>query len=204
MTDVVVRGNGRGLEKVNPSISDKAKNALVNHLTGGMSEERFWATFAQCLVCKQVTLQKNFAFSHKCGAKAFRKVHPYSRNIPGTPSPPSSGSSRSVDSLLSGSSPAPTETAKFDCDEGYGAFGDLEFLGLLIGDELERSPTASLSFSRDAAAISEGDTAGAGSDGYLADDDDEVRADPESEGVPSELDDSFKLLSLIDIIQNTA
>ncbi|TEB28678.1 hypothetical protein FA13DRAFT_1711687 [Coprinellus micaceus] len=207
MTDIVVRGNGRRLEKIDPSVSEKARDALMNELLGGMSEERFWVTFAQCLVCKTVTLRKHFALNHTCAPKRLARG-PYPRRDPDTPSPlPSSGSySESPDPFRS--SPAPTETLEFGCDEGYDVLGDLEFMGLLpsIGDVPEASTFGPLvpqnSPEREAIRT-------ASSDGYLADDD-EVVIDAEDvedapeDGVPSEMEDSFEELPTLTDIMNSA
>lgn len=140
MTDVVVRGPGNrkskvmdmrrggkltgthtGLPKLDPEVAKATKDALMNELVGGMSEQRFWATFVQCLACKAVTLRKNFAIGHVCGGSRDRG-HPYTR--PNSPTPYSTGFSGVS------SSPVPTEIIEHD------VFGNVEYapIGDLQGD----------------------------------------------------------------------
>jgi hypothetical protein len=57
------------LERVHPDSAKKARDALVNELAEGMSEDCFWATFVQCFICKTVTLRKHFAAGHVCERK---------------------------------------------------------------------------------------------------------------------------------------
>lgn len=93
---------------MNPETAKKKNDALMDELRGGMSERKFWATFVQCLICRAITLRKNFAIGHVCGDNSAVQPHasyPHSFDSPfGFPS-----------------SPTPTEVAEYD------VFGEVDF-----------------------------------------------------------------------------
>jgi hypothetical protein len=159
------------MEKIDPKVVEKTKDALMNDVAKGMSESRFWATFAQCLVCKAVTFRKNFALSHVCRRNDGRG-HPYLTSD----SPHASDLHRDVspsgDLSEFPSSPTPTELADYDVFGGVDPF-----------------QTVSLEVDNSSAPD------------HIMVTDDNVAEDDHSDGVPSELtDDDFELPTLAEIM----
>ncbi|KAF6747782.1 hypothetical protein DFP72DRAFT_853988 [Ephemerocybe angulata] len=141
MTDVVVRGKGRALNIQNPVVPTLQRAGALKELVLGVKEERFWALFVQCALCKTVTFRTLAAPStpHRR-----RRHNPYDmrerrlsqRTAPATPqflelvadSPESPGPStylRSPPSVLPSSDDPPTP---------------LEFLNSILG---RRAPSES-------------------------------------------------------------
>ncbi|KAJ3526684.1 hypothetical protein NMY22_g10069 [Coprinellus aureogranulatus] len=122
MTDVVVRGPGGRLEQVHPDVAKKAQDSLMEEIGEGMTEQRFWATFVQCFLCKKVTLRKHFVVGHTCLAKNGRS-HPYARHGFETSRTESEDSD---DHNYMVSSPAPTEIV--ETEDEYDIFEDVEYV----------------------------------------------------------------------------
>ncbi|TEB34013.1 hypothetical protein FA13DRAFT_1789204 [Coprinellus micaceus] len=138
MTDVVVRGSGRRLERVHPNDAKRANEKLMREIAAGMSEDRFWSTFVQCFLCKTVTLRKNFATSHECktASNRARLAQPsFPADEPETPSPLGYHGWQLEDGL---SSPTPTEPVDFDEEDDV--FGEIEYV--LVGGEGSNSTPA--------------------------------------------------------------
>ncbi|TEB22935.1 hypothetical protein FA13DRAFT_1798511 [Coprinellus micaceus] len=176
MTDVVVRGSGKLLEQVRPETAKKADERLVSELVAGMPEDRFWNTFVQCFLCKQVTLRKNFAISHECKTRTpSHGIHPYyPADVPETPSPPASRGLGSGDS-----SPAPTEIIDFDFEEDvFGNVGHVPEAG--EGSSIAEVNLGSQPIPQDAAELEEED---------------------DLDRVPSVLSSDIELPSLIEIME---
>ncbi|TEB25443.1 hypothetical protein FA13DRAFT_1796523 [Coprinellus micaceus] len=127
MTDVVVRGSGRRLEKVHPDSAKEVKDSLVNELTEGMTEDRFWATFVQCLVCKTVTLRKHFAVNHVCGAKQDATWSEAPNDYEGPSSPTSTEREE-------------TEDHDYEPPSDTDVFGDIEYVLMNPFNEVPRAP----------------------------------------------------------------
>ncbi|TEB36976.1 hypothetical protein FA13DRAFT_1787262 [Coprinellus micaceus] len=118
MTDAVIRGkrNSRALQGVKPQ--KEVRQAVVGELTKGVSEERFWATFVQCLFCKKITFRETFGVNHICCVEESNRNKPQRYNPYVTPVQ-KAGPTRSramasrlqtTYTLASISSPAPTLT----------------------------------------------------------------------------------------------
>ena len=55
----------------------------MESLSAGMSEDRFWLTFVQCLACKQVVFRETMPISHKCEmGKEEADTHRYLHHYP--------------------------------------------------------------------------------------------------------------------------
>ncbi|TEB33307.1 hypothetical protein FA13DRAFT_1708645 [Coprinellus micaceus] len=66
MTNAAIRGKrDRVFQVVKPQ--KEVKQTVVRSLAKGISEEQFWATFVQCLVCKDVIFRETFGANHVCG-----------------------------------------------------------------------------------------------------------------------------------------
>lgn len=172
------------MEKLHPGDAKRAREALARQLTEGMPEQQFWATFAQCFVCKAVTLRKDFATSHGCKGRDHRG-HPYAHRHPETPTPHSTGSisedEDDVAEILS--SPAPTDTDFDDTDELD--IGGVEYVFL---DRPAGSTIAS--------ALSAG-TQDVPQDATM--DGDNVSA--QSDGVPSVLSSDIELPTIMELLR---
>lgn len=92
----------------------------MRDLAKGLPEESFWATFVQCLLCKDVIFRETFAANHTCDIDEpqARRYHPYA------PAATMASSSRSTRARVSATrrlqrtyafrispSPVPTEPA---------------------------------------------------------------------------------------------
>ncbi|TEB31574.1 hypothetical protein FA13DRAFT_1709534 [Coprinellus micaceus] len=113
MSDAVIRAKRpRALEIVYPR--KKVNKELIRDLAKGITEERFWATFVQCLICKGIIFRETFGANHVCDIEQpkRRRYSPYPTKQQGGPS----SSKRPVPSRLQRtyafsirSSPTPTE-----------------------------------------------------------------------------------------------
>jgi hypothetical protein len=94
--------------------------SVIRELAKGIPEERFWATFVQCLFCKQVIFCETFGVNHVCGVEGrkSRRYSPYA-----TPAKITSATrSRAVVSRLRRtyalayipSTPTPTVSTEYD------------------------------------------------------------------------------------------
>jgi hypothetical protein len=123
--------NVSGLERVHPGNTKKANEKLIKELSTGMPEDKFWDTFAQCFLCKVVTLRRNFATNHECktaGSSRRGLVQPYfPGDVPETPSP-----SHALHIGGDMSSPAPTEL--IDEENDNDVFADVEYV-LVEGED---------------------------------------------------------------------
>ena len=99
--------------------------AVINELAKGMTEERFWGTFVQCLFCKAVIFRETFGANHACDieTRQSRRYNPY--NAPAK-APMNATRPRAVASRLRRtyalanipSTPIPTVTPFPGIDEG--------------------------------------------------------------------------------------
>lgn len=58
--------------------------SVIEEVIGGVTEQRFYSIFAQCLVCKVVMFREDFAANHAaaCIHNKANKYHPYRRSRP--------------------------------------------------------------------------------------------------------------------------
>lgn len=170
-----------GLQQLHPTDGKKERDAIIGELVEGMPEDRFWATFAQCFVCKAVTLRKDFATTHACGSRD-RRGHPYTRPQPATPTPNQVDSQAWNVPFDMPSSPTSTEAMELDvfADAGY----VFEAEAGLTGPSSSTTGTSAQTFPQDA------EQPQAGLD----------NSPTQSDGIPLELDDGFELPSIAEII----
>ncbi|KAJ3518405.1 hypothetical protein NMY22_g13697 [Coprinellus aureogranulatus] len=142
-----------GLKAVDPIGGRRKQEAIMKQLTTGMSEDRFWETFVQCLVCKDVTFRVAMASgNHTCRvARASRRQHwhPYNRSEGASSghsscsTTPSEGNSTSTESDTESENDTVNSEYRTASEAGDGATEDeCEFINTQrasddLGDEWE-------------------------------------------------------------------
>ncbi|TEB30834.1 hypothetical protein FA13DRAFT_1710106 [Coprinellus micaceus] len=134
MSQVIIRGPKNATS--HPSVPKKDKDAVMANLTTGMPEGTFWATFVQCLVCKDVMFRKTMiAGNHTCAIKPSRiacRHHPYRREGRGRLSSATS-SSDSIGTETINSSGYRTADSDRSGDEADDSEAEVEDLCMFMG-----------------------------------------------------------------------